>query len=56
VGIPVQEPLALELEQPDYCLLFVWNLAQEIIDEQARYREQGGRFVLPLPSPRIVGP
>jgi len=55
VGIPVQEPLALELERPDYCLLFVWNLAHEIIEEQARYREHGGRFVLPLPSPRIVG-
>ena len=55
VGIPVREPAALELERPDYCLLFAWNLADEIIEQESGYARLGGRFIVPLPSPRVVG-
>ena len=37
VGIPILPPVALHEEQPDYCLLFAWNLAAEIAEQQAAY-------------------
>src|SRR6185369_3976379 len=52
--IPVL-PVDTVLEQrPDYLLMLAWNFAEEIMAQQAAYREAGGRFILPLPSPRVV--
>jgi hypothetical protein len=54
VGIPVREPDALARDQPDYCLLFAWNLADEIVDQQTAYQSRGGKFILPVPTPRVL--
>jgi SAM-dependent methyltransferase len=54
VRIPVVEPEMLEREQPDYCLLFAWNLADEVMAQQAGYHERGGRFITPAPTPQVV--
>lgn len=52
--IPVVPPERLVEDQPDYVLLLAWNFADEIMAEQAEYREKGGRFILPVPEVRIV--
>jgi SAM-dependent methyltransferase len=54
VRIPVVSPETLMESAPDYVLIGAWNLRDEIIRffrEKLHYRN---RFVLPLPTPRII--
>jgi SAM-dependent methyltransferase len=52
--VPVCDPSALLEEKPDYVLLLTWNFADEIFEQQAAYRATGGKFIVPVPSPRII--
>ena len=51
--IPVYSDEKLE-DQPDYALILAWNFADEIIQNNSKYREKGGKFIIPIPKPVIV--
>ena len=52
--IPVEPPERLLASDIRDTLLLAWNFADEILRQQEAYRSRGGRFIVPIPSARVV--
>ncbi len=50
-GVPICDPKRLLQDMPQHTLLFVWNIADEVLRQQAEYRRRGGEFVNPISNP-----
>lgn len=55
VRVPIYPPDALDETNLGYVLVFVWNIAAEVIQQQQRFADGGGKFIIPIPEPRVVG-
>ena len=55
VRIAISPPERIMEEMPDYVLLLAWNVKDEIIKQEAAYLERGGRFIVPIPRPVVLG-
>ncbi|MDQ3484142.1 MAG: class I SAM-dependent methyltransferase [Actinomycetota bacterium] len=52
--IPIVDPSVLLERQPDHVLVLAWNYIDEVRRQQAEYERRGGRFIVPVPSPRVL--
>ena len=53
--IEVSPPSRIESERPDVLVILAWNFATEIRRQQRSHLERGGRFMIPIPQPRLTG-
>lgn len=54
VRIPIVSPDMFRQFSPDYALLLAWNFKDEILSKEREYLKLGGKFIIPLPEPRIL--
>jgi len=52
--VPILPPAELLARMPDYAVILPWNIADEIIGQQAAYLRSGGKFIVPVPLPRVI--
>jgi hypothetical protein len=52
--IPIHAPDRIWETKPDYLLILPWNLTDEIVRQMAAIRDWGGRFIVPIPTTRVL--
>ena len=51
--IPILDPAQIRETRPDYLFILPWNLKDEVMALNAFIREWGGKFVVPIPEPKV---
>ncbi|MCA2980429.1 MAG: class I SAM-dependent methyltransferase [Myxococcaceae bacterium] len=51
--LPVVPAERVKAEQPKHLVVLAWNFFDEIVKQQDAYRQAGGKFVVPVPSPQV---
>lgn len=52
--IPVVQASILKKDNPDYILILAWNFAKPIMEKYAWFKDKGGKFIVPVPKPKII--
>jgi SAM-dependent methyltransferase len=52
--IPIYGDDKLLQDQPDYALILAWNFAEEIMANLHEFKERGGKFIIPIPNPKVI--
>jgi SAM-dependent methyltransferase len=53
--IPIHAPGRIFEDKPDYVLILPWNLKEELMGQLAGISAWGGRFIVPIPEPELIG-
>lgn len=52
--IPIYSDEHLFKKRPDYALILAWNFADEIMKNLHEFKKGGGKFIIPIPTPKII--
>ena len=52
--IPVTSDGKLLSKKVDYALLLAWNFSKEIINNNLKFLQKGGKFIIPVPKIKII--
>ncbi len=52
--IPVLPSQAIYEKKPDYLIILAWNFAESIMEKHEAYRMNGGHFIVPLPTLKVI--
>lgn len=52
--IPIVKPEMLRQKTPDYIIITAWNYADNIIEKEKWFKNRGGKFIIPIPAPKII--
>ena len=51
--IPVVSPKEISKTNPDFIFILAWNFAKPIMKKLDQFKKDGGRFIVPVPAPKI---
>jgi hypothetical protein len=52
--LAIRHPDRLKTHPPNFILLLAWNLSASIMQKEAWFTKQGGKFIIPIPTPTVV--
>jgi hypothetical protein len=52
--VPIHPVERIRERRPDYILILPWNLKNEIVSQLAYVREWGAKFIVPIPTARVL--
>lgn len=52
--VPVVDAAYFKKDPPDFLIVLAWNYAESIISKCREFQERGGKFIIPVPKPKII--
>lgn len=52
--IPIKSDEEFMKDKVDYALILPWNFSKPIMEKLAEFKRKGGKFIIPVPYPKIV--
>ncbi len=52
--VPILPSSEIQKAKPDFLVLFAWTIAKELIEKTPNHSSTGGKYIVPLPFPKII--
>ena len=53
-NIRIFDPKFISRRRVDYLIILSWNIKDEIIKQEHKFKKNGGKFIIPFPEPKIL--